>query len=318
MAIGLVFPGQGAQYVGMGKELADAHNIAKETFEQADDSLGFSLAKMIFAGPDMDLRLTYYTQPAILTVSIAAFRVLNQEVDIKPMMGAGHSLGEYSALVAAGAIPFADAVKLVHERGKYMDDSYKAGLGAMAAVLGADLDALEALCRTITDELHEPVDMANVNCPGQVVVSGTKNAVQLLIDRAKTTGARRAVLLDVSGPFHSSLMGSAVSRLQSLLEKQSIMSPAYPIVSNVTVQPLTDPQEIKKTLAQQVASPVLWEASVRQMVGHGIHTFIECGPGTVLSGLVRKIDRTLQTMNVENQSSLRETVMALRQEGGSA
>ncbi len=318
MAIGLVFPGQGAQYVGMGKELADAHNIARETFEEVDDSLGFSLTKMIFTGPEEDLRLTYYTQPAILTVSIAAFRVLSQEINVLPMMGAGHSLGEYSALVAADAIPFADAVKLVYERGKYMDDSYKAGLGAMAAVLGADLNALEMLCQSITQEIHEPVDMANVNCPGQVVVSGTKNAVQLLIDRAKTTGARRAVLLDVSGPFHSSLMSKAVSQLQSLLEKQVITRPSYPIVSNVNVQPLTDPQEIKKTLAQQVASPVLWEASVHQMIDHGIHTFIECGPGTVLSGLVRKIDRTLQTMHVENQSSLLETVMALRQEGGTA
>lgn len=318
MGIGLVFPGQGAQYVFMGKELADTHKVAKETFEQADDCLGFSLTKMIFEGPEADLRLTYYTQPAILTVSIAAFRVLSQEVDINPIMGAGHSLGEYSALVAAGAISFADAVKLVHERGKFMDASYPAGLGAMAAVLGADTDALKALCQIITEEIHEPVDMANVNCPGQVVVSGTKNAVQVLMERAKMIGARRTVLLDVSGPFHSSLMGQAVDKLQSLLEKQYITNPAYPIVSNVTVQPLSDPVEIKKTLAQQVASPVLWEASVRQMVDHGIHTFIECGPGTVLSGLVRKIDRTLQTVHIENQSSLVEAVTLLRQEGSSA
>ena len=314
MSIAVVFPGQGAQYIGMGQDLIEKYPVAKKLLQEADEALAFSLSSLIEKGDERELRLTYHTQPAILAISIVCYRVLQEEYAFVPKLLAGHSLGEYTALVAANALSFTDGVRLVHQRGKLMDASAPAGTGAMAAVLGADLDRLQALCLAISTELGQPVEMANVNCPGQVVVSGEKSAVATLIERVAESGARRAIALDVSGPFHSSLMRYAKEELAKILVDLPLVSPNPAIVSNVTAKSISDPSSIKKTLALQVASPVLWEASVQHMIDAGIHTFIECGPGTVLSGLIKKTDRQAMTYNIENVQSLAKTLCVLRQE----
>ncbi len=307
-----LFPGQGAQYVGMGRDLAETFKTARETLAEADDVLGFSLSRLIDAGPEEELRLTYYTQPAILAVSVAALRVLREQIDVRPRFVAGHSLGEYSALVAAGALAYADALRLVHQRGVFMDAAVPAGVGGMAAVLGADLDLLRELCRRISSEVGASVEVANVNCPGQVVASGGLTAVDELIRRAAEAKARRAVRLDVSGPFHSSLMSPAGDRLAHLLADIKLAEPSCPVIANASAQPVDKPGEIRETLARQVASPVLWEASIRYMSESGVNTYVELGPGTVLSGLVRKTDRQARTLHVDGVSSLQEVLGALR------
>lgn len=309
--VAFVFPGQGAQYVGMGRALADHSPVARAVFEEADDALGFSLSTMLFEGPEETLRLTYYTQPAILAVSIACFRLVQEAITVRPAFVAGHSLGEYTALTAAGALSFADAVRTVHERGRFMDEAVPAGVGAMAAVLGAETAALTTLCAEITAACGKPVEVANVNCPGQLVVSGDATAVDLLIARAAEAKARRAIRLDVSGPFHSSMMQPAQAQLSTLLADTRLQSPTCPVVTNVTAEPLTDAAQIRSALAQQVASPVLWEASIHTMLQHGVHCFVEMGPGTVLSGLIRKTDKTATTLHVEDPASLETTVQAL-------
>ena len=313
MNMAFVFPGQGAQYVGMGMDLVAAYAIAKETLAEADDALGFSLSKMIAAGPEEELRLTYYTQPAILAVSVAALRALREQIDVQPRFVAGHSLGEYTALVATGVIEYADALRLVHQRGLYMDAAVPGGVGGMAAVLGADTDLLQGLCQVISRELGAIVEVANVNCPGQVVVSGTRTAVDELVRRAAEAKARRAVLLDVSGPFHSSLMAPAGERLAELLADTNFAAASCPVIANVSALPAANPEEMRAALARQVASPVLWEASIRYMSDAGVNTYVELGPGAVLSGLVRKTDRAARTLHVDGASSLQTTLTALRE-----
>ncbi|PWI57350.1 ACP S-malonyltransferase [Sulfoacidibacillus thermotolerans] len=316
MAIAFVFPGQGAQYVGMGKDLLERYALVRETFAEADEALSFGLSKIILDGPESELRLTYYTQPALLTVSIACLRVLQAQVDVQPAVVAGHSLGEYSALVAAGALPFQDAVRIVHARGKFMDEAVPAGLGAMAALLGGDVTQIKELCANISQQHELPVEIANVNCPGQVVASGGKAAVEELIVRAKEAQIKRAILLDVSGPFHSSLMRPATERLTDVLKRQVFTVPRCPVVANVSAKPVQNIVEIETALAQQVASPVLWEASVQTMIKMGVTTFVEVGPGTVLSGLIKKTAKSAQLYHVEDIASLDATREALQDEGG--
>lgn len=295
--VAFVFPGQGAQAVGMGKDAFEASSSSKAIFDQADEVLGYRLSDLIFSGPEEELKLTYHTQPALLTVSIALIKWLT-EAGVKPDYVAGHSLGEYSALVAAGVLSFEDAVKTVRLRGEFMDQALPAGQGAMAAVLGAEREALTALCEQISASV-DVVELANVNCPGQIVVSGSKAGVAAVVERGKEAGAKRVIPLEVSGPFHSSLMKPAAARLLGVLERLTLQSPTVPVVVNVTAAPVQDKEQIRQLLAQQVYSPVLWEDSVRRLIADGVDTFVEIGSGSVLSGLIKKIDRevTCHTLN---------------------
>lgn len=311
MALGFVFPGQGAQYVGMGKELIENYQIAKQTFEEADDALGISLTKLCLAGPEEELRLTYHTQPALLTTSIAAFRVLKQETNIQAVVAAGHSLGEYTALVAAAALPFETGVRLVHWRGKWMDEAVPAGQGAMAAILGMETDLLEQVCEQVRTS-GEVVELANLNCPGQIVISGSSKGVALACDAAKEQGARRAIPLVVSGPFHSSLMKPAAEQLKQALGEAAFSPARIPVVANVDALTHEKPDEIRDALWKQLYSPVLWQQCVEKMIQMGVDTFIEFGPGTVLSGLIKKVDRRISTLHVENEVSLRETLATVQ------
>lgn len=312
MNVAFVFPGQGAQYVGMGRLLCEAYPIARETFAQADEALGFPLSSVYLDGPVEELRLTYHTQPAILTVSVACWRVFCELAGtLKPVCAAGHSLGEYSALVAAGTLAFTDAVRLVRLRGNFMDEAVPAGQGAMAAVLGADTGALADLCADVTREVGRPVEVANVNCPGQLVVSGDAMAVRMLTARAQEAGARRAIALDVSGPFHSVLMQAASVRLARELEKIRMEDPSCPVIANVDARPKSNSAEVKEALARQVASPVLWEASVKTMIQMSVTGFVEFGPGTVLSSLIKKTDRHADVWHVEDPESLERALAGM-------
>ena len=308
MKTAYVFPGQGAQYVGMGRALRDAFPVAREAMEEADDALRLSLSKLFLEGPEDELRLTYYTQPAILTVSIACLRVLRSLViGLEPAVVAGHSLGEYSALVAAGALSFSDALRLVHLRGRLMDAAVPAGQGSMAAVLGADQAALERLCQEVSQE-GGPVEVANVNCPGQLVISGAAEAVAIVSRRIGETGARRAIPLGVSGPFHSSLMLSAGDRLAETLARVDVRDANPPVVANVHARPVDRAADIRKALAQQVARPVLWEASVNTMADLGVNAFLELGPGSVLSGLIRKTIKNARVLHAEDPVTMAAVV----------
>jgi [acyl-carrier-protein] S-malonyltransferase len=310
--VALLFPGQGAQYVGMGRELIENYEVAKRTVEEADEALGFALSKLILEGPKEELRLTYHTQPALLTVSIAAYRVLAEFIpNLKPTVAAGHSLGEYSALVALSSLSFSDAVKLVHLRGKWMDEAVPAGQGAMSAVLGMGTDALDAVCRQAAEEAGV-VELANINCPGQIVISGTVAGVERASALATEAGARRVIPLVVSGPFHCSLMKRAAAKLEDQLAKTSFSSIDVPLVANVDAKPHTEGAEIQSGLAKQLYSPVLWEQGVRTMLDTGVDTFIELGPGTVLSGLVKKVERRIQTLHVEDEATLRAVIEAVQ------
>lgn len=302
-----LFPGQGAQYVGMGTELQANFAVARAVFEEADEALGFSLSTLIAEGPEDQLRLTYYTQPALLVTSLAAYRVYEAEGGPPAIVCAGHSLGEYSALVAAGVLSLTDGVRLVHQRGRFMDEAVPAGQGAMAAVIGLDADALRAVCEQASSE-GGVVELANVNCPGQIAISGTKEAVERAGVLAKEAGARRVIPLDVSGPFHCRLMQPAAGKLAQALRAVAWGEGTVPVVANVDAKPRTVAADIQQVLEQQLYRPVLWEADVRAMLEMGADTFIEFGPGTVLSGLVRKVDRSVQTLHVEDLASLRETL----------
>jgi len=309
-----VFPGQGAQVVGMGKAMAEAYPEAAEIFRQADEALGFSLSEIIWEGPEDKLRLTYYTQPAILTASIALYEVFKKE-GIVPVCTAGHSLGEYSALVAAGALTFQDAVRLVHMRGTFMDEAVPAGQGAMSAVMGMDRDELAAICAEVSKD-HGPVELANVNCPGQIVISGQAEAVAKAgetikeLDRAGV----RVISLVVSGPFHSSLMAPAADKLAEQLAATEIRDAQVPVIANYTASSVRTAEEIRTALKEQVASAVLWEDSVRTMLELGVDTFVEIGPGKVLSGLIKKVDRKLKTFQIQTPETLEATLAAIKEE----
>lgn len=301
--LAFVFPGQGAQHAGMGKELSDNFAVARETFEEANDTLGFDLAKLCYEGPEDELKLTANTQPAILTTSVATLRVVQQETGLQPDFVAGHSLGEYSALVAAGALDFADAVSVVRKRGTYMQQAVPVGTGAMAAILGLEADVLERLCEQAAQ--GEVVSAANYNSPGQIVIAGNTAAVDRAIELAKENGARKAMMLPVSAPFHCALMVPAGEKLKQTLAGVKIQELEFPVVANVEAVANSDSSRVKELLVTQVSAPVRWDSSVRYMIDNGVERFIEIGPGKVLCGLIRRIERKIKTANVENIASLK-------------
>ncbi len=301
-----VFPGQGSQAVGMGKELFDLYPAAKAVFEEADSALGFSITDLCFGGPEEELRKTFNTQPAILTVSIACQRVL-AENGVVPAIVAGHSLGEYSALVAAGALAFADAVRLVRKRGQFMQEAVPLGQGSMAAILGLERDQIIAVCREVEAKAG-PVQAVNFNCPGQVVIAGATAAVDAAVEALKAAGAKRAIPLPVSAPFHSTLMKPAAEKLAGELAKITVADAKIPVVANVNGQIVTKGDAIKESLVKQAASPVLWEDCVAAMTAFGAADFVEVGPGKVLTGFTKKIAKDANTLNVEDDGSLQKTL----------
>jgi len=298
-----LFPGQGSQYPGMGRELAQSFACAREVFEEADAALGIAISKLCFEGPAEDLQLTANTQPAILTVSVAAARVL-REKGISADYVAGHSLGEYSALVAAGALSLSDAVRLVRKRGQYMQEAVPVGQGAMAAILGLDGAALDEICREAAQ--GDIVSPANLNSPGQVVIAGSAAAVARAVEMAKGRGAKRAIMLNVSAPFHCALMKPAQDRLSADLDATQVADPQVPLVNNVSAAVVTSASLVREGLKQQVTAPVRWEESVRRLRVEGVDLFVEVGPGKVLSGLVRQIDRAAECLRVEDSATLND------------
>lgn len=285
--LAFIFPGQGSQYVGMGRELYEAFQTVRRTFEEASGVLGFDLAKLCFEGNAEELKITSNTQPAILTVSVAAWRALKEETGVDADFIAGHSLGEYSALVAGGALDFKDAVHVVRKRGEFMEGAVPKGVGAMAAILGLSKEVIEEICREVsTDEAI--VGPANFNAPGQTVISGHMEAVQKTCSLAKSRGAGRTVLLEVSGPFHSRLMNSAAKKLAEVLSMVKLSELKIPVIANLDAEPNLDSARIKELLVAQVAGTVRWYESIKTMCTLGVHEFLEIGPGNVLSGLIKR------------------------------
>jgi len=287
----------------MGKEFHDQFRAAREVFEEADDTLRFSISKLCFQGPEEELKLTENTQPAILTTSIATFKVLQTEKWINPQFAAGHSLGEYSALVASGALSFSEAVQTVRLRGKFMQEAVPVGEGAMAAILGMEREDVEKLCEEVA--AGEILSPANFNCPGQIVIAGHSNAVQRAIERVKQEG-KRATLLPVSAPFHSPLMKPAGARLERALEEITVRDLNVPVVTNVEAEINTSKDRVKPLLVAQVSSPVRWEESMRRMIKEGIEQVLEIGPGKVLSGLMKRIDPKIEIKNIEDIQTLKK------------
>ena len=292
----------------MGRELAQNFACARSVFAEADAALGFAISKLCFEGPTEELQLTANTQPAILTVSVAAAAVLCEE-GVQPDFVAGHSLGEYSALVVAGALSLADAVRLVRKRGQYMQEAVPAGQGAMAAILGLEGAVLEEICRDAAQ--GEVVSPANLNSPGQVVIAGSATAVARAVEMAKGRGAKRAIMLNVSAPFHSALMRPARDRLSVDLNATHLEDPQVPLVNNVNAQVVTSASVVREGLKQQVTAPVRWEESIRRLHREGVELFVEVGPGKVLSGLVRQIDRAAECLRVEDFATLSEVTARL-------
>lgn len=300
-----IFTGQGAQYVGMGKQIAQQYKKSSDIFDQASEALGFDMRAMVFESDDETLKITENTQPAIVTVSVACLQPL-LEKGIKPDYVAGLSLGEYSAHVAAGTMTFSDAVALVRKRGKYMQEAVPIGVGAMAAILGLDTDTVIECCKAASETgIVEP---ANFNCPGQIVVAGEVKAVEKAAELCKGKGAKRAMLLPVSAPFHCSLLKPAGEKLKAELENVKLNDIKIPVVTNVTAEVVTDKAMVKDLLVRQVSNPVRWEASVLAMLDSGVDTFVEIGPGKTLSGFVKKINKEAKTLNVEDVESLEKTL----------
>jgi [acyl-carrier-protein] S-malonyltransferase len=308
MKTAFVFPGQGSQQTGMGKALADASEGARAIFERADEVLGFSLSKLCFEGPDDELRLTANTQPAILTVSIAALAALGER-GVTPDYVAGHSLGEYSALVAAGSLQFEDAVTAVRKRGLFMQEAVPPGVGAMAALIGLSTEVVEEICRAASE--HGVCSAANLNSPNQTVIAGHRKAVEKAVEVAKERGAKRALMLPVSAPFHCELMTPAAARLEPVLASIGFADLKWPLVTNADAQFIESGELARSSLLKQVASPVRWNESVKLLLDRGVTTLVEVGPGKVLSGLNRQISRECRLLNVEDPGSLDATVAAL-------
>jgi [acyl-carrier-protein] S-malonyltransferase len=304
-----IFPGQGSQSVGMGRNLFDNYAAARAIFKQADDALGFSLSEMCFDGTPEDLALTANTQPAILTTSIAAYRAMETESFPSPDFVAGHSLGEYSALVAAGALDFSDAVRIVRKRGTYMQEAVPVGVGAMAAILGLPIETVEVACKEAANgEICSP---ANINSPAQIVIAGNAAAVDRAIELLKERGAKRAIKLNVSAPFHCDLMFPAQDRLAKDLAEIEFQDLRFPIIENVSAEANLSGERARAALTEQVSSPVLWAQTIENLLAEETGMFVEVGAGKVLSGLVRQINRDVRCLNVENVESLRNTLQSL-------
>lgn len=307
--IAFIFPGQGSQTIGMGKDLFDNFAAAREVFNEADDALGFSLSEMCFAGNEEDLQLTANTQPAILTTSVAAFRAMKSEGFAKPDFVAGHSLGEYSALVAADVLNFADAVRTVRKRGTYMQEAVPVGVGAMAAILGLDLETVELGCsEAVQGQVCSP---ANINSPSQIVIAGNTEAVDRACEILKEKGATRAIKLNVSAPFHCALMMPAQEKLAGDLQTLQYGKFSVLIVHNFDAERNGNVSAVCDALTKQVSSPVRWQQSIENVIAEGVETFVEVGPGKVLSGLVRQINRDVRNLNVEDTTSLSNTLETL-------
>jgi len=303
--VAFVFPGQASQYPGMGKELAEKYPAARAVFEEADKALGFSISKMCFEGGEEELKLTANTQPAILTASVAAYRVM-AEKGLAPDFVAGHSLGEYSALVAVGSLNFSDAVRLVRKRGKYMQEAVPAGQGGMAAIMGISPAVVQDACKRAAEgEICSP---ANLNSPEQTVISGHASAVKRAVEIASQLGAKRSMMLAVSAPFHSALMMPAQEKLEKDLRAISFSDLQVPLVTNVDADTIRKGDEAREALIRQVTMPVRWQESMRLLLDEGVNTFVEVGPGRVLTGLMRQIERSVAMLNVEDEKSLEATV----------
>ncbi|QSB08193.1 ACP S-malonyltransferase [Lysinibacillus fusiformis] len=309
--IAFIFPGQGSQVVGMGQEFVENATESKAFYDRADQALQFELSKLMLEGPAEELTLTYHAQPALLTTGVMVAEKL-RAAGIQPHYAAGHSLGEYSALVLAGVMSFDDAVSIVHKRGLYMNEAVPAGQGAMAAILGMELEALNEVTKQVS-AAGDSVQVANVNCPGQIVISGTKEGVDKASIAAKEAGAKRAIPLVVSGPFHSDLMQPSSEKLQAALAEISLSAPEIPVIGNVMAKELQDVAAIQQELVEQVYSAVQWEASMREMIAQGVDVFIECGPGKVLSGLLKKIDRSVAAYCVYDEASLQAVLEASKE-----
>lgn len=312
MKTAFVFPGQGSQKVGMLKDLYEAYPIVRERFAQADEALGYSISQLCFEGPDTELVKTANTQPAILTASVACYEILKEKGFIPDIVG-GHSLGEYSALVAAGVLDFKDAVYVVHKRGEYMQEAVPLGEGAMAAILALPREEVVRICAEVNDTVGS-VQAVNFNCPGQIVIAGATKAVEVAAEKMKEAGAKRAVMLPVSAPFHSRLMEPAAKRLQGELDKIEVKDAQIPVVANITGEILKDGATIKAALVKQAATPVLWEDCVATMVDFGVTRFVEVGPGKVLTGFTKKINKAMELANVEDEPSLAAAIAFLQGE----
>ena len=308
--LAFLFPGQNSQYAGMGRDLADKFAVARQTFEEADDALGFSISRLCFEGPEDQLKLTEFQQPAICTVSVAAFRVL-AEKGVTPALVAGHSLGEYAANVAAGSLPFADAVRTVRQRGRFMQEAVPQGKGAMAAVLGLSSEETARACDDAAAETQKVVSAANFNSPEQTVISGEAPSVERAAALCKERGAKRVVMLQVSAPFHCALMQPAQDRLAELLRAIDFAAPRIPVAVNVDAKLVTEPAELREALIRQVTGTVRWVESVRLLIAQAPTAFVEAGPGKVLSGLMRQIDRSQTCVNVEDEASLTKVLQTV-------